>query len=183
MTINRISFVLITLILILSSSAIAQYQCDWNTFSNGSGSLSSTNYNATASVSQTAIGSLTGSNFLAYAGFWYPGILTGITEDKTNETVDPNTLVTRLYSAKPNPFVNQTAIRYSLSAKSKASLFIYDITGRLVKTLVNASVEPGVYSINWNGKNDRDQEVASGVYFYQLKTDNYLKTNKLLLTK
>jgi hypothetical protein len=183
MTTSRISFVVITLTLILASSAIAQYQCDWNTFSNGGGSLSSTNYNTSATINQTAIGSLTGSNILAYVGFWYPGILTGITEDKTDQTVDPNTLVTRLYSAKPNPFVNQTAIRYSLSAKTKASLLIYDITGRLVKTLVNTSIEPGVYSINWNGRNDRDQQVASGVYFYQLKTDNYLKTNKLLLTK
>jgi hypothetical protein len=183
MTTSRISFVVITLILILGSSAIAQYQVGWYTFTNGGGVLSSTNYNAAASVSQTAIGSLTGSNFLAYIGFWYPGILTGITEDKTGETIEPNALVTRLYNARPNPFANQTAIRYSLSAKSKASLFIYDITGRLVKTLVNASIEPGVYSINWNGKNERDQQVASGVYFYQLKTDNYLKTNKLLLTK
>jgi len=180
---HLISFVVITLIFILGSTANGQYQVNWYTFSNGSGILSSTNYNAAASVSQTAIGSLTGSNILGYIGFWYPGILTGITEDKTGETIEPNALVTRLYSAKPNPFVNQTAIRYSLSTKTKASLLIYDITGRLVKTLVNTSNEPGIYSINWNGRNERDQEVAAGIYFYQLKTDNYLKTNKFLLTK
>lgn len=176
-------YLLIVFTLILISYCNAQYRVDWYTTNNGGASLSSTNYSATTSVNQTAIGSLTSSNLLAYIGFWYPGILTGITEDKTGETVEPNMLVTRLYNAKPNPFVNQTTIRYSLSAKSKTSLLIYDITGRLVTTLVSKDVNPGINSINWNGRNERNQPVAAGIYFYQLKTPNYTKTNKILLTE
>jgi hypothetical protein len=167
--------------LFFNSISFAQYQCNWNVFSNAGGSLSSTNYLSSASVSQTAIGSLTSSNFLAYLGFWYPSIGTGITEDKKSEITNLNPLVTKLYSAKPNPFNSQTAIRYSLSTRSKVILEIYDISGRIVKTLVNADKTPGIYSINWNCKNNRNQSVASGIYFYKLQASDYESTKKLLL--
>jgi len=177
------SKILIILFVIVVATGFAQYQCDWNVMSNGGGVMSSSNFATAVTVNQTAIGSLTGTNFLAYLGFWYPGIGTGIMEDKESEIIDPNILVTKLYSAKPNPFRTQTTIRYSLSAKEKTSLLIYDISGRLVTTLMNGSINPGIYSINWNGRNGRNQQVATGVYFYQLKTKDYTKTNKILLTQ
>lgn len=142
----------------------AQYRCDWNVISNGGGSLTSTNFTSTTTINQTAIGSLSSPNFLAFLGFWHPGIGTGIMEDKGTEIIDPNIIVTKLYSAKPNPFRATTTIRYSLSAKNKVSLSVYDITGRLVTTLVNGNINPGIYSINWNGRNDRDQHVSAGIY-------------------
>ncbi|MCX8015168.1 MAG: hypothetical protein N2748_04035, partial [candidate division WOR-3 bacterium] len=56
-----------------------------------------------------------------------------------------------LYQNSPNPFKSLTAIRYSLPAQSKVSLVIYDVSGRLIKTLVNEHKAPGIYSIIWNG--------------------------------
>lgn len=175
--------IIIFVTLIIVTVAYSQYRCDWNVMSNGGGSLTSSNFNSSTTINQTAIGSLTGTNFFAYLGFWYPGIGTGIMEDKGSEIIDPNILVTKLYIAKPNPFRTQTTIRYSLSAKEKISLLIYDITGRLVTTLVNTNMNPGNYSINWNGRNEGNQQVSAGVYFYQLKTAGYTKTNKILLTQ
>jgi len=177
------SKILIILFVIVVATGFAQYQCDWNVMSNGGGDMTSTNFKTNVTINQTAIGSLTGTNLLACLGFWYPGIGTGIMEDKGNEIIDPNILVTKLYSAKPNPFRTQTTIRYSLSAEAKVSLLVYDITGRLITTLVNGNINPGIYNINWNGRNERNQQVSTGVYFYQLKTPDYTKTNKILLTQ
>ena len=77
----------------------------------------------------------------------------------------------RLLENSPNPFKSQTAIRYSLPAEGKILLQIYNITGRSVKTLVNANMKPGVYSVIWNGKDEQGNKVASGVYFYTIKSE------------
>jgi hypothetical protein len=179
MTTKSIIILLVTVV----ATGLAQIQCNWNSMNNGGGVMISSNYASAVTINQTAIGSITGSNLSAYLGFWYPGIVTGVMEDKTIEIINPNALVIKLYKAKPNPFRTQTEIRYSLSAQEKVSLFIYDISGRIVKYLVNGNINPGIYSINWNGRNERGQQVSAGVYFYQLKTKDYTKTNKILLTQ
>jgi hypothetical protein len=175
--------ILFTLLVLLVASSTAQYQCNWYSINNGGGAMLSTNYAAGVTINQTAIGLMTGTNLQAYLGLWYPGITTSIMEDKETEIIEPNLLVTKLFKAKPNPFRTQTEIRYSLSSTEKVSLCIYDISGRTVKTLVHGKINPGIYSINWNGKNERGQQVSAGVYFYQLKTKDYTKTNKILLTQ
>lgn len=175
-------FISLVVLLILCSIGTAQYRCDWYSFSNGSGNLQSTNYKTLSTVNQTAIGNLTSSNILAYIGFWTPGILVGIMEEKNDEINQTNPLITKLYSAFPNPFKAQTQIRYSLSAKSKVLLLVHDITGRIVANLVNEQKDAGVYTLNWNGRNNQAQKLSNGVYFYTLRTDNYAKTNKIVLT-
>ncbi len=179
----RVLRIIIFTLLFAISVGFCQIQCDWNCFNSGGGVMVSSSYASAVSINQTAIGTVTGGNLSAYLGFWYPGIVTSIMEEKETETIEPNLLVTKLYKAKPNPFRTQTEIRYSLSATEKVSLYIYDISGRTVKTLVNGKINPGIYSITWNGKNERGQQVSAGVYFYQLKTKDYTKTNKILLTQ
>ncbi|MEO0076054.1 MAG: T9SS type A sorting domain-containing protein, partial [candidate division WOR-3 bacterium] len=144
------------------------------------GNLTSSIYKTSATVSQTAIGSLTGNNFLALLGFWYPGIIVSIDEE---DDLMPTPLITDLYSAMPNPFKTTTALSYSLATNEKVMLAIYDISGRLLTTLVNEKMPPGIYRVVWNGKNQRNQQVSAGIYFCQLKTANYSKTRKLLLTQ
>ncbi|MCX7785523.1 MAG: T9SS type A sorting domain-containing protein, partial [candidate division WOR-3 bacterium] len=87
-----------------------------------------------------------------------------------------------LYQNSPNPFKSQTTIRYSISAQSKVSLVIYDVSGRLIKTLVNERKAPGIYSIIWNGTDDNGRKVGQGVYFYVLKTaDNKIQRKMLMM--
>jgi hypothetical protein len=179
---NKKTIILLALIAI-TSLTFAQYSCDWNTFSNGSSSsLHSTSYKAFTTAGQPAIGSLNSTDFLAYIGFWYPGFVTGIQENKGDELVNITPIVTKLYLAKPNPFGLQTVIRYSLSAQSKVALLVHDITGRLVTTLVDENKPAGVYTLNWQGKDAQNRKLSAGVYFYTLKTENYTKTNKLVIT-
>jgi hypothetical protein len=85
-----------------------------------------------------------------------------------------------LMANQPNPFKSQTAIRYSLPAESKISLQIYAVVGALVKTLVNGTRNPGFYTIQWDGTDNEQKHVASGVYFYELKTNNITARKKMI---
>jgi hypothetical protein len=84
----------------------------------------------------------------------------------------------RLFQNNPNPFSSLTAISYQLKAPSHTSLKIYDLTGRLVETLVDTRQEPGIYQIKWHGKDN-----SSGIYFYRLKSAEFNATKKLILLR
>jgi hypothetical protein len=90
-----------------------------------------------------------------------------------------------LFQNYPNPFNPSTRIRYLVGGDGSAevSLKVYNVAGQLVKTLVNEENLPGEYVITWNGKNENDQDVASGVYFYKLKVSDYVETKRMLLLK
>jgi hypothetical protein len=88
-----------------------------------------------------------------------------------------------LYQNSPNPFNSQTAIRYSIPRECNVSLSIYDITGKLVKTLVNEAMNAGVYSTSWNGNDNDGRKVGQGVYFYVLKTAGEKTQKKMLMLR
>jgi hypothetical protein len=112
----------------------------------------------------------------------YVSSLPGV-EEGNNEKLEISNAKFKLLQNNPNPFHHSTLIRYSLSASGRTSLKIYDITGRIVETLVDESKEPGVYQVEWEGK---DQ--ASGIYFYRLQArigqvGDFTSTRKLILLK
>jgi hypothetical protein len=86
-----------------------------------------------------------------------------------------------LYPAYPNPFNPIATIRFDIpevETKIIATLHIYDIRGRLVETLVNGSMLPGTYAVQWQADG-----FASGMYFAQLRYGKEMKTQKILLLK
>ena len=83
-----------------------------------------------------------------------------------------------LFPAYPNPFNPFTTIRFSIDAYNNGSLSIFDITGRMVKSLINKPFSPGEYEVKWYAG-----EQPSGVYFALLQTGNFVKTTKLVLIK
>jgi len=83
----------------------------------------------------------------------------------------------------PNPFNASTEISYSLPVESEVKLAIYNIRGQKVKTLVDGKQTAGVHKVTWDGKNDKGESVASGVYFYTIKAGSYIQTNKMTLLK
>jgi hypothetical protein len=78
----------------------------------------------------------------------------------------------------PNPFNPVTNISYSIPASSKVEITIYNSLGQKIKTLINAFQNRGEYEVQFNGS-----ELSSGVYYYQLKTNDYYCVNKMLLIK
>ena len=95
----------------------------------------------------------------------------------------PLTYIYALNQNAPNPFNSQTRINYQLAKPSNVSLKIYNITGQLVKTLVNDNQTPGYYSANWDGKDGNGTKAASGIYIYRLQAGDYVNTRKMVIIK
>ena len=83
----------------------------------------------------------------------------------------------------PNPFNTQTTIRYYLPTSSKVELSIYNIKGQKVKTVVDGFQTIGFQSVTWDGTNRNGEKVASGIYFYCIRTYYSEKTRKMVLLK
>ncbi len=84
----------------------------------------------------------------------------------------------------PNPFNPQTTIAFSLKARSRVRIDVFDVTGALVRTLLDEARAAGSYSdIRWDGRGASGDAVVSGVYFYKLVTDGFSQTKKMVLLK
>lgn len=88
-----------------------------------------------------------------------------------------------LYSNYPNPFNPTTTINFSLARTSETSLTIFDVNGRVVRTLIHGTMPSGFHTVQWNATDDAGKIVPSGVYFCQLKSGQYSKTQRMVLTK
>jgi hypothetical protein len=88
-----------------------------------------------------------------------------------------------LFQSYPNPFNNETIIKYSLSKPTQVSLSIFNLLGQKVRTLVKDEKQNGTMAVSWNGKDDRGREVSSGIYFYQLKAGEFSQTKRMVLLK
>jgi hypothetical protein len=89
----------------------------------------------------------------------------------------------RLGDAVPNPFNPRTTIFYELPEASVVSLAIYDVTGRVVRTLVDGAQGAGRRSVEWDGTNDEGRPVESGIYFYVMRAGGYESQRRMTLLK
>jgi aminopeptidase N len=83
----------------------------------------------------------------------------------------------------PNPFNPITTIRFGISEPGRVALQIFDVRGALVTTLTDRHFERGIYEITWNGVSARGEPVASGIYFYRLRTAAGVISKKMLLLR
>jgi hypothetical protein len=95
--------------------------------------------------------------------------------EKTNYTVDFFDL-----HCSPNPFSAKTVIEFELPACSEISLKIFDITGSIVRTLFSEGRPKGRYRVVWDGRDNQGENIPSGIYFYQLETENRTAIRKVL---
>ena len=83
----------------------------------------------------------------------------------------------------PNPFNPSSVINYDLPHDAFVTLNVYDIQGRLVRTLINENNDAGYHSVIFNGKNDTGNKLASGMYIYRITTPEFTQVKKMLLLK
>jgi len=88
-----------------------------------------------------------------------------------------------LFQNYPNPFNPTTTIKYQLPQRTEVSLKIYNLLGQLVRTLVDEKQMAGNYSVIWDGKNDKNRVVSSGLYFYTLRTKDFVQSRKMILIR
>ena len=83
----------------------------------------------------------------------------------------------------PNPFNSTTTLCYRLPISCYISLRICDIYGKLIRTLVEGERPAGYHSVRWDGRDDSDRPVASGVYLYRLRVGTFVRTGKMALIR
>ena len=98
-----------------------------------------------------------------------------------NEIQKPNIFL--LQQNYPNPFNPVTTLIYSLTEENMVKITVYDMLGRKVRTLVNAAREAGRWSVRWDATNDQGGPVSDGVYLYQIRTDKFSETEKMIFIK
>jgi len=88
-----------------------------------------------------------------------------------------------LYINHPNPFYLSTSIRYYIPESSHVELTIYNILGQKVKTLISTHQEVGEYTLTWNGLDENNNRLSSGIYFYKLTTGASSVVRKMLMVQ
>lgn len=106
-------------------------------------------------------------------------VLTAV--ETSDETLVPGSFT--LSQNYPNPFNPSTLINYEVPGTSFVSLRIYNLLGQRMRTLFEGVRAAGSYSIQWDGLNDSGEQVAAGLYFLRMKTDNLVLSRKMLLVK
>jgi hypothetical protein len=171
---KRQSLPWLLLILMLSAQiAVAQIQMTNSVIGSGAGGGSGINNSVTGTVGQTAIGVVSGPDWFHEIGFWTTSL---VPTDVTDQDILPATFW--LGQNHPNPFNPRTTIQYNVPKAGNVRMQLYDIQGRLVRTLMNRDHEPGYFEFNLDGR-----DLSSGVYFYSIEAGNYHDTKKLVLLK
>jgi hypothetical protein len=106
-------------------------------------------------------------------------VVLGIEEGGSMQTPDAYMLEQNL----PNPFTSQTIINYALPEFTSVDVSIYDVAGKKIITLIDASQQPGYHTIYWDGQTENGTDIANGVYFYRIATDNFNSTKKLIIAR
>ena len=88
-----------------------------------------------------------------------------------------------LHQNYPNPFNPETNIQFDVAEQSHVSVNVFNLVGQKVATLVNRTMDAGIYTIKWTGLNDKGSSLPSGMYFYEMKTSNFHSIKKLVLVK
>ncbi len=101
-------------------------------------------------------------------------------DNYTNETTPMTGILLQNY---PNPFNPETNIFFQLPNSGHVRLDVYNIKGQKVKTLVNDRLNAGRHSVVWNGKDESNKQVASGLYLYKISSGKYTNTQKMVLMK
>jgi len=83
----------------------------------------------------------------------------------------------------PNPFNPVTYFEIQAPERTKINIEIYNVLGQKVKTIFNDVINAGNHTFHWNGLNDNGMQLSSGIYFYRLHTDRFVKSRKMILLR
>jgi hypothetical protein len=102
-----------------------------------------------------------------------------------SDTFDEKSLITQYYLHQnyPNPFNPSTVIKYDLLESEKVELRIYNVLGQEVRTLVNELQEKGNKRVTWNGLDNLNRKVSTGIYFYKITAGSWSEVKKMILMK
>jgi hypothetical protein len=110
----------------------------------------------------------------------------GLDNAKLNSEVTGSQTLPQVFAVRPNypnPFNPSTTISFDLPRDSVVRVSVYDLDGRLVRTLLNEQRGAGSHQVEWNGQDGSGQQVASGTYLFRVNSGTFESTHKMLLVK
>ncbi len=138
----------------------------------GGGPASGLGLRINGTLGQVAVGVSSVSSTLLRSGFWIPAL--SMVPASTDDLANPVPLAFRLDQNFPNPFGSDTTIRFALPRAERVQLVLFDIQGKAVQTLTDGKVAAGEHEYTL-----RADRLATGVYFYRLRTSRYSEVKKL----
>jgi len=107
-------------------------------------------------------------------------ILSDVVDDRDNQLLPTESRLAQNY---PNPFNPSTTIEYVTTSRGPVEISVYNLLGRKVATLVEGIIPAGEHSATWDGCDSRGRSVATGLYFYEIRTADFVESRKMLLLK
>jgi Tol biopolymer transport system component len=118
--------------------------------------------------------------FIAWSSYTDASFTNKVEKPRT-ELNEKNSFV--LEQNSPNPFASETKINFRIVETLHVVMNVYNIAGQRVKTLANADYKPGYYSVSWNGKDENNKMLSSGLYLCQLQSENNVQVKKMNLMR
>jgi len=178
-----LALLLLLLLAVVNSWAVSEISR--SVIGPGGGSATSSSHALTATIGEAVVGEASSAGHTIRAGFWAggPGTPTDVGGGELPGEVGSVPLVFRLYQNVPNPFNPRTTIAFTLAKPGRTTLRIFDLGGRAVATLVDGELTAGPHRVEWDGRDQRGRQMASGIYYYQLRSGDSGATGRMSLIK
>ena len=141
---------------------------------------------AAVTLGESFVGPAAATGLVENAGFWHRGLVPTSAVDGLIERIG-FPAQPRLYPNVPNPFSSRTSVRYSIPSgtahETPVVLSVFDVAGRLVRTLQSGVCEPGPHVVVWDRRNDAGLQVGAGIYFLQFRSAAFRATQRLVVVK
>ena len=150
----------------------------WFTIDGGGGTSAGGGLALRGTIAQPDAGALTAGSLTLRGGFWASAGGTATAVEGGATALLPS--VARLGPSAPNPFRDRSSLRFDLPREGHARIRVYDVTGRVVRTLVDRRLEAGRHEAIWDGRDAQGSRVASGVYLVRMQADHFGATRKII---
>ena len=168
---KQMAGIIILGVLFLDSFA---YNKPQDAFSIGDRRMVSANYRLWGTTG-LPVEKMASSNYILWGGFVLP---TGV-----EELVNRCACKFYLSQSYPNPAVFTTYVEYGIAKPTNVTICIYDITGRVIRTLVCGKQMPGIYRVQWNLTDNNGNRVSPGVYFCRMQASHFVAVKKLTVLR
>jgi DNA-binding beta-propeller fold protein YncE len=96
---------------------------------------------------------------------------------------EPAETAPAVFRSFPNPFRGSAEIRFAVTEAMQVDLAIYDVRGRLVRTIISERMAPGIHTLAWDGRDNDGNRTAAGLYFCRLSAGEVVRTNKMVMLR
>ncbi|MBU1700017.1 MAG: T9SS type A sorting domain-containing protein [Candidatus Eisenbacteria bacterium] len=180
-------FIIGIVILLWSCSGVAQEYQLYPSVLDASGGIvcGAPDHDLLFTLGEPVVGLSENQNFQLWSGFRFLRRVTVLCPGVSGVDDAGEKIITdkRLYPAYPNPATGSVRLRFDLSSPSHVTLVVYDLRGRVVRTLERGLVQPGRHEATWDGIDNNGHLVATGIYFARLAAGNTEEVRRLVVLR